>query len=267
VSDGALAARLQVAPLEIVGRFADASNATLLVRLRDRDDRGLDEVREQLGRDPELDDLDPLDLAVYKPQRGERPLWDFPHGTLHRREVAAYVVDEALGWDLVPLTVLRTEGPFGPGSVQRFVPHDPQRHYFSVLEEGDAALVEQLLAMVLLDLVIDNADRKGGHVLVEAPAGEEGDERVRLVDHGVSFNTESKLRTVAWDLAGAPVPGARRADLDRLREGLVGDLGARLGTLLAAQEVARLRERVEATLALEVLPEPAGDHPYPWPLL
>jgi uncharacterized repeat protein (TIGR03843 family) len=259
------AERLRSAPLEVVGRFADASNATLLVRLRDRDDRDLDALRGELGRDPELDDLDPLDLAVYKPQRGERPLWDFPQGTLHRREVAAYVVDEALGWDLVPLTVLRDEGPFGVGSLQRFVPHDPSQHYFRIVEDGDPALIAQLRAMVLLDLVIDNADRKGGHVLVED--GPEGAGHLRVVDHGVTFNVVHKLRTVAWDLAGHPVPGDLRADLDRLREALAGDLAARLGLLLDAAEVDRLRERTEEVLELELLPEPIGEHPFPWPLL
>jgi uncharacterized repeat protein (TIGR03843 family) len=259
------AERLRSAPLEVVGRFADASNATLLVRLRDRDDRDLDALRGELGRDPELDDLDPLDLAVYKPQRGERPLWDVPQGTLHRREVAAYVVDEALGWDLVPLTVLRDEGPFGVGSLQRFVPHDPSQHYFRIVEDGDPALIAQLRAMVLLDLVIDNADRKGGHVLVED--GPEGAGHLRVVDHGVTFNVVHKLRTVAWDLAGHPVPGDLRADLDRLREALAGDLAARLGLLLDAAEVDRLRERTEEVLELELLPEPIGEHPFPWPLL
>lgn len=260
------AARLRSAPLEVVGRFADASNATLLVRLLDRDDRDLEALREELGRDPELDDLDPLDLAVYKPQRGERPLWDFPQGTLHRREVAAYLVDEALGWGLVPLTVLREEGPFGVGSLQRFVPHDPDRHYFRVVEDGDPVLVAQLRAMVLLDIVIDNADRKGGHVLVEG-AADGGEEHLRVVDHGVTFNVVHKLRTVAWDLAGHPVPDDLRADLDRLREALAGDLASRLGLLLDTAEVDRLRERTVRALELELLPEPIGDHPFPWPLL
>ncbi len=258
--------RLQQAPLEVLGRFADASNATLLVRLTDRDPRGLDEVAEQLGRDPQVEDLEPADLAVYKPQRGERPLWDFPSGTLHRREIAAGILDGELGWDLVPTTVLRTDAPYGVGSLQRFVAHDPEEHYFALLEDGQPELRAQLVAMVVFDLLIDNADRKAGHVLVERPQ-HEAVGHLRLVDHGVAFNVDRKLRTVGWDFAGEPVPGALRGDVDRVREGLAGDLGARLGTLLAEEEVTRLTERVEEVLAMEHLPPPSGPYPYPWPLL
>ncbi len=124
------AQRLATAPFEVVGRFADASNATLLGRLCDRDATPLTELVERLGRPLGIEDLDPADLVVYKPRDGERPLWDFPEGTLHRREVAAFEVDAALGLGLVPLTLLRDDAPHGPGSVQRFVPHDPDVHYF-----------------------------------------------------------------------------------------------------------------------------------------
>ncbi len=256
--------RLRTAPLEVVGRFADASNATLLVRLLDRDARSLEDLAERLGRTPEVDELDPVDLAVYKPRRGEAPLWDFPTGTLHRREVAAYELSVALGWDLVPETVLREDAPFDVGSLQRFVRHDPQRHYFTLLETGDGQVRGQLLDMVVFDLVIDNADRKAGHVLLDAAAT---GTRIRLVDHGVAFNVERKLRTVAWDLAGETIPGERLADVDRVREALDGELGTRLGRLLDDAEVWALRRRVEAVLALAVLPEPSGPYPYPWPLL
>jgi len=259
----ALADRLRSAPVEVVGRFADASNATLLVRLTDRDGRSLAEMEQALGRPPELDDLDPDDLAVYKPQRGERPLWDFPTGTLHRREVAAHEVSLALGWDQVPTTVLRVEAPFGAGSLQRYVAHDLEQHYFTLLEAGDPEVVAQLEAMVVFDALIENADRKAGHVLfVPGAPG-----RVWLVDHGVSFHTEPKLRTVAWELAGAPVPPRLLADVDRLRERLAGDLGARLRTLLTEEEVAALVRRCVALLSHGRYPEPAVPHPYPWPLL
>jgi uncharacterized repeat protein (TIGR03843 family) len=257
--------RLRTAPMEVVGRFADASNATLLVRLTDRDARSLTRLAEELGREPAIDELDPADLAVYKPRRGEAPLWDFPAGTLHRREIAAYEVSSALGWDLVPTTVLRGEGPFGVGSLQRFVPHDPERHYFALVEEGDPRVRHQLVAMVLFDLVIDNADRKGGHVLLATDVGPE--QRIQLVDHGVSFNVARKLRTVGWDFAGDPVPLDLRADLDALREALAGELGARLTALLSEPEVEVLTGRTVAALAAEVLPEPVGNYPYPWPLL
>jgi uncharacterized repeat protein (TIGR03843 family) len=264
MSAGSIAARLREAPLDIVGRFADASNATLLVRLTDTDPRDLAQLGAELGREPGIDDLDPDDLAVYKPRRGEAPLWDFPTGTLHRREVAAFEVSAALGWDLVPTTVLREDGPFGVGSMQRFVPHDPQEHYFTLLERGDDDLRAQLAAMVVFDLLIDNADRKGGHVLLTE---REARPTVQLVDHGVSFNVERKLRTVGWDLAGEPVPDRLRDDLVRFRRELDDRLGPRLVELLSEPEVAAFVERVDRALAMAALPEPMGNYPYPWPLL
>jgi uncharacterized repeat protein (TIGR03843 family) len=262
-TDGS-ADRLRAAPLEVVGRFADASNATLLVRLTDADPRDLEQLRADLGHDPGLEDLDPDDLAVYKPRRGEAPLWDFPTGTLHRREVAAFEVSAALGWDLVPTTVLRDDGPFGVGSLQRFVPHDPQEHYFTLLERGDDDLRGQLAAMVVFDLLIDNADRKGGHVLLT-----EREQRptVQLVDHGVSFNVERKLRTVGWDLAGEPVPARLHEDLVRFLDELDDAVAPRLLELLSEPEVAIFVERVEHASRMATLPEPMGNYPYPWPLL
>lgn len=233
--------RLRDAPFEVVGQFADASNATLLVKFTDGSD----------------------DLAVYKPRRGEAPLWDFPDGTLHRREVAAYVVSELLGWDLVPETVLRDDGPFGVGSLQRFVHHDPNRHYFALLEEGRPDLLEQLRRMVVFDIVIDNADRKGGHVLVEEV---DGGERIRLVDHGVSFNVERKLRTVAWDFAGQPVPDDLCDQVTSLA-GRRGEVEARLADLLSPTEIVVLLRRMQAVADLGVFPEPIGPRPFPWPLL
>jgi uncharacterized repeat protein (TIGR03843 family) len=262
--------RLLTAPLEVLGRFADASNATLLVRLLDDDPRPIAELAAEHGHEPSIDELPAADLAVYKPARGEAPLWDFPAGTLHRREVAAYEVAVAAGWDLVPTTVLRDDAPFGPGSLQRFVPHDPQQHYFWLLEQGDPDVVDQLVTMVLFDLVIDNADRKGGHVLLEQPTtGTPPDEvpRLRVVDHGVSFHVDRKLRTVAWDLEGTPVPGIHRSELERLAIALAGEAGERLERLLSGAERAVLRARVEAAAELSVLPGPTGPRPYPWPLL
>jgi uncharacterized repeat protein (TIGR03843 family) len=263
--------RLTSAELEILGRFSDASNATLLVRLLDRDPRTLEQLTDELGHAPAVDELPPEDLAVYKPRRGEAPLWDFPGGTLHRREVAAYLVACAAGWDLVPPTVLREDAPFGRGSLQRFVPHDPEQHYFWLLDQGSAVVREQLVTMALFDLVIDNADRKGGHVLLELPSGSEALDPdrplVRLVDHGVAFNVERKLRTVAWDLAGTPVPEARHDDLARLADALDGDLGDQLSDLLAVPEIAVLRVRVQRAAALAELPAASSPRAYPWPLL
>jgi len=269
--------RLESAELEVVGRFERASNATLLVRMRDEDRPPLSVLAAELGRPPGIEDLEPRDLAVYKPQRGEAPLSDYPVGTLHRREVAAWLVSEALGWGLVPATILRSAGPFGVGSLQRFVEHDPDEHYFALRERTEPEIHRQLAAMVLFDLVIDNGDRKAGHVLLERPAARAGGGspaegipipgRVRLVDHGVAFHVEHKLRTVAWDLAGDAVPGALRADLDALREVVAGEFGAHLARLLAAEEVAAFVRRVAAAVDLEHFPSPEGDRrPYPWPL-
>jgi hypothetical protein len=282
-----VAQRLRTAPLEVVGRFADASNATLLVRLTDRDPRPLEAMAADLGRDPELEDLAPDDLAVYKPERGERPLWDFPTGTLHRREVAAHDLSVALGWEQVPTTVLRADGPFGRGSLQRYVTHDLEAHHFTLWEGGSPPIRAQLEAMMVFDAVCNNADRKAGHVLhapdavpvpalVRAAAGppdlagdgsdDGGSGRVWLIDHGVTFHPEPKLRTVGWDLAGEPLPATLLADLDRLREGLAGDLGAHLATLLAEVEVAALEGRVVSLLDTARFPHPEVAHPYPWPL-
>lgn len=286
--DQAVADRLRTAPFEPLGRFADASNATLLVRLTDRDPRSLGALVEDLGRDPGVEDLDPQDLAVYKPQRGEAPLWDYPAGTLHRREVAAYEVSAALGWGIVPVTVLRTDAPFGVGSLQRFVPHDLDEHYFRLVEAGGPVIRAQLARLAVFDLLIENGDRKGGHVLLErtvpAPeaqthggsarddvADDAGPQlapgRVRGVDHGLSFHPESKLRTVVWDLAGEPIDPQLRVDVAGLDAAVDGPLGAQLATLLASRELVRLRERIQRVAALTVLPAPRGPASYPWPPL
>ena len=266
----AQAARLLTAPIEVVGRFTDASNATLLARLTDRDARPLAAMREELGREPGIADLDPADLVVYKPRDGERPLWDYPDGTLHRREVAAALVDRVMGAGLVPETVLRDAAPYGPGSVQRFVPHDPELHYFTLrdpaLSGADAALRSRLVMLATLDLVVDNADRKGGHVLVEdgdAPVAQ----RLRGVDHGVTFNVEDKHRTVVWDLAGSPLDDAALAALDRLLEAFGSGFEQRLASLLSAEEVGVTLRRARELRDAAVLPEPTGPRPFPWPLL
>ena len=160
--------------MEVHGRIAGSSNATLLVTCRS-------------GRD-EL-------LAVYKPAQGERPLWDFPGG-LFRREVAAYVLSESLGWGLVPETVARPDGPFGPGSVQRFVPEDGTSHYFTLRE--DEAWHPVLMKLCAFDVVANNADRKSGHVLL-------AEDRLWAIDNGLCFNRHDKLRTVIWDFGGVPL--------------------------------------------------------------
>lgn len=271
--DAAVLARLRTAPFEVVGRFTDASNATLLVRLTDRADE--DDARataapgdaEADAGAPDLSTIDPGDLAVHKPARGERPLWDFPVGTLHRREVAAYELSRAGGFDLVPPTVLREDGPFGPGSLQRYVDHDPELHYFRLLELADEAVLARLADLALLDLVLDNADRKAGHVLVATGEGPLA-ARIAAVDHGVCLNVEPKLRTVVWHLAGCPVPAATRTRLAVLGEALGGGaLVERLAALVSPAELAALMARLETLLGMTELPGPTGPHDLPWPLV
>ncbi|MET1012628.1 MAG: SCO1664 family protein, partial [Actinomycetota bacterium] len=194
-------------------------------------------------------------LAVYKPRRGEAPLWDFPEGTLCAREVAAYVVSRALGWPNVPATVLR-DGPYGVGSVQRFVSHDPEEHYFTLAER----FPEEFRRVAAFDMVINNADRKSGHCLL----GEDG--RIFLVDHGVCFSDEPKLRTVIWDFIDDPLEEGTRADVRRLageiRGGQVRD---ELANLLAPVELGALAERADTVAASVRFPEPGQDRPFPWP--
>jgi hypothetical protein len=198
-------------------------------------------------------------LAVYKPRRGERPLRDFPRGTLAAREVAAFLVSEAAGWGLVPPTVLRADAPLGVGSLQLFIEHDPERHYF-VLAPGR---LPDFGAFATFDVVVNNADRKAGHIL-EDPQG-----RLWGVDHGVSFHTQQKLRTVIWDLADEPLDAPSREGLVRLRAALgqEGGLGGELTRLLSRRETAATLARTEGLLTIGRLPGPGADYHLPWPLV
>ncbi len=201
-------------------------------------------------------------VVVYKPIRGERPLWDFPRGTLAKREVAAFEVDRALGWGLVPPTVLR-DGPHGPGSVQLFVNADQDAHFFTF--RADPQFRHCLQALALFDVVANNADRKGGHCLAVSPG------HMIAIDQGLCFHAEDKLRTVIWDFAGEPIPADLAADLRRLQAELVGassPICGRLAPLLAPEEIAALRARLSALLTAGCFPVPPTDRrPYPWPLL
>lgn len=228
---GAAAEALATAELTIVGRLPWSSNVAFVVLVGDG----------------------PLH-AVYKPGRGERPLWDFPDG-LFRREVAAAVLSDALGWGLVPPTVLREDAPFGEGSVQLFVEADYRRHYFTVLEEGRHDGVLQ--AICAFDVVANNADRKGGHVLVGP------DERLWCVDHGLCFHVHPKLRTVIWDFAGEELPTDLAADLRRVADDPPGELAH----LLTPEELDELVARAAALLWRGHFPAPDSDRPYPWPLV
>jgi len=192
--------------------------------------------------------------AVYKPARGERPLWDFPPG-LFKREVAAYLLSEALGWRLVPPTVLR-EGPLGEGSLQRFVPADFEQHYFTLRE--NPAHHERLKRICLFDLVANNADRKSGHCLL----GPDG--LIHAIDNALTFHAEPKLRTVIWEFGGEPIPEAPLADVRRL---LAAGLPEALTALLDPAEQQALCARGRAIVRAGRFPADTGEHRYPWPLV
>ena len=242
--------------LVLHGRIMPASNATFLG---------------QIGEEK----------VVYKPISGERPLWDFPIGTLADREVAAYVVSQAFPWGVVPPTWLR-DGPHGPGMVQLWQEPDPEQAAVTIVEEGDlpegwkhvfdgidgrdmpVSLIhedtEALRRMALLDVVINNADRKGGHVLEMTDGHRYG------VDHGVSFHVEHKLRTVLWGWVGDPVPGADLDEVHRVARELRGDLGDALAVHLTDQEIEATVGRCRRLSDRAVMPSPRGDYPaIPWP--
>ena len=192
-------------------------------------------------------------LAVYKPVDGERPLWDFPPG-LYTRELGAYLLSEALGWALVPETVVR-EGPLGYGSLQRFVDADFDEHYFTLLERPEHHAALQ--AICAFDLLANNADRKGGHCLLGL------DGHVWAVDHGLCFHADPKLRTVIWDFAGHRIPDDLVADVSRLAlhppDALAG--------VLDGDEVNAVVARAAAIVRRPVFPEPRHSRAYPWPLV
>lgn len=195
--------------------------------------------------------------AVYKPQRGERPLWDFPDGTLCYRETAAFLTSRQLCWDLVPPTVLR-EGPRGLGSFQYFIEHDPQVNYFSF----DETMFPQLKRMALFDYLINNADRKGGHCLVDYQGHLWG------IDHGIAFNAVHKLRTVIWDFAGQPISEALLADVSRLC-GIFDDptvpFTQQMQKLLSTSEIRAFQNRLRHVLKHRRYPLPGPGPNYPWP--
>ena len=193
-------------------------------------------------------------LAVYKPQQGERPLWDFPRG-LGKREVAAYRLSEALGWKLVPPTVWR-EGPHGEGSLQLFVQADFEQHYLTLCERPEHR--EQLQQICVFDLLTNNADRKSGHCLL----GPDG--RVYAIDNGLTFHVEPKLRTVIWDFAGEPIP---RGILEGIQRLLDGGLPKTLAALLATDEQQALVSRGKALVRKARFPKDASGMRYPWPLV
>jgi uncharacterized repeat protein (TIGR03843 family) len=220
--------------MAVEGRLVDASNVTLYCSVA------------AAGRTA---------ACVYKPIAGERPLWDFPEGTLAYREVAAYAVSAVTGWAVVPPTVLR-EGPFGPGMVQLWIDVEDSVD-LSVLARSN---LPALRRMAVFDAVVNNADRKGGHLLPTA------DGHVYGVDHGVCFSVEDKLRTLLWRWRGTPLTEEAMTVLAGLRDGLAGGLGGTLAELLAPGEVRATVRRVERLLATGCHPQPSEDWPaIPWP--
>ncbi len=248
--------------IEITGRLTDASNLTLLGEAS-RDGTSIE--------------------CIYKPVRGERPLWDFPDGTLAERELAAYLVSVAAGWHCVPLTIIR-DGPYGPGMVQRWVGDcDPDlmvdlvpigkipAGWLPVMRAvdvtgDDVAVVHAdnpaLAVLAGFDVVVNNADRKGSHVL-PTPDG-----RVLGVDHGLCFHQDEKLRTILWGWAGRPLRPAVLDGLDRLERELDAALGEQLAELITTAELAALRRRIARLTATGTYPRPPGHRtPIPWPPL
>lgn len=252
--------------LTVRGRIAEASNAVLLCTVRHDGTSA---------------------TCVYKPVKGERPLWDFPDGTLAQREVAAYLVSRATGWELIPPTVLR-DGPYGEGMVQHWIEgaeeQSPEGTLLALVEgeeagegwkpvafaevgEGRTALLvhaddERLRRLAVLDAVINNGDRKGGHLL-PAPGG-----RLYGIDHGVTFHAEDKLRTLLWGWAGEPLTeealGVLGSLAGQLAEG--APLATRLAELITAAELTAVRERVAGLLRTRTHPSPSGQWPsIPWP--
>ena len=197
--------------------------------------------------------------AVYKPKRGEQLLWDFPARSLASREVAAWLISEKLDWKFIPPTVLRKrKAPLGAGSVQLFIEHDPDLHYFTF----DHVMRQRLRPVVLFDLVVNNADRKGGHLLVD-PAG-----KLWVIDHGLCFHAEDKLRTVIWDFAGEPIPGELLRDLEKLLDQLAGEqefilkLAEHLKPFEIRAMIARIRELLESGKFPQA---PEDRRAFPWP--
>jgi uncharacterized repeat protein (TIGR03843 family) len=245
--------RLRDGQIEVIGRLLGSSNNAMVVRVWPRSP-GPDPVR--IGRPLEDRDL----LAVWKPTIGERPLFDFPIGTLTRREVAAYLVSEAMGWGIAPPTVLR-DGPHGEGMLQEWIEVDPEADVIAMVNDDDP----RLRRVATFDAVVNNTDRKAGHLLPVRGG------HVYAVDHGVTFSAEPKLRTVLWAWEGDRFDGEELASLTRVRDGLgkggvPGPLAVALSELLSLEEIEATRARIAALLDSGRFPGPNPEWPaIPWP--
>lgn len=241
VAPGVAARLIAEGDLDAIGRLVAASNVTLLCRVT------------LPAAGPDGADLE--GGAIYKPVQGERPLWDFPDGTLAGREVAAFLVSEASGWGIVPPTVLR-DGPFGPGMVQLWMDVDEDVDRVALVNDDDP----RLRRIAVFDAVVNNADRKVGHLLPMA------DGSILGVDHGVCFHVEPKLRTVLWAWRGKQLRAAERAVVEHLEADLSGALGTALAPHLTPAEVEATRRRAQRLLRTGRFPQPSPDWPaIPWP--
>lgn len=243
-SGGPLHTALQAGEIELVGRIAWSSNAIFLVEVPEPSD----------GTD---DDGTPDPLrGIYKPIQGERPLSDFPRG-LGRRETAAWELSAVLGWRSVPETVM-VDGPLGEGSVQRFIEVDYDDHYFTMMEEGDPFIIEQLKRICVFDLIANNTDRKGGHCLLDE------DRHVWAIDNALTFHAQWKLRTVIWDFAGQDIDSELIEDIVALLDRGLPDTFAEL---LDPIECDALLTRASAVVADATFPHDPTGRRYPWPLV
>jgi hypothetical protein len=224
---------LQHGDLELKGQFMLGSNYTFLVEVHYQDETY---------------------PAVYKPKRGEQPLWDFPENSLAHREVAAYLLSEVLGFHIVPFTILRESGPYGAGSLQQFIDYDPEYHYFNFIDEDKRLL----MPVVLFDLLVNNADRKGSHVFFENKT-----HQLFAIDHGICFHEDDKLRTVLWDFGGQRIPGDLISRLS-LSPSLLADLEPHL----SPSEIEALCRRAESICKKGSFPrQPRDRRATPWPPL
>ena len=230
---------LEQGEVSMEGQILWGSNYTLLVKVA--------------LKDVEVD-------AVYKPAQGERPLWDFPRESLALREVAAFLINEALGWQMVPPTVYRETGPLGHGSLQLFVDHDPNHHYFKFTP----AERQRLRQVALFDILINNADRKSGHIIID-PAN-----HIWLIDHGICFHEYPKLRTILWDFAGERLSDELCNYLTEFRQKLesASEFHTILKRYLSKREIKAMSRRADLLLATGAFPHPpTHSRPYPWPLV
>jgi hypothetical protein len=224
--------------VELVGQVMSSSNIIFLTKVTDGEDQT---------------------LAIYKPRQGERPLWDFPYGTLCQREVATYVLSQTLGWPLVPPAVLR-DGPYGVGALQLFIDADYEANYFSLQDRR----LSHLLPIALFDVLVNNADRKGGHLLLDQS------DRIWAIDNALTFHAEPKLRTVIWDFAGDPIPDRYLVSLQQLQQQLTGTRGLRrtLQDLLSKDEIVALQMRLAELIEWPRFPQPDPTRRHvPWPIV